>query len=95
VVVTGARGPVGRAVVETLLWLGHTVYAISRRPEHVGLRAAATVVAGDFAEPPSLDAAFDAAASLVLVALPDTAVEVLALARNAGSDRSSWSPPRR
>src|SRR3981081_3729246 len=55
VLVTGATGRVGRAVVAELLGAGVPVRALTRNPATAALPAIAEVVAGDFTEPPSLD----------------------------------------
>lgn len=57
VLVTGATGRVGRAVVAQLLDADVPVCALMRRPATAGLPAAVEVVAGDLTVPESLDAA--------------------------------------
>ncbi|MFI5654803.1 SDR family oxidoreductase [Streptomyces anulatus] len=83
-VVTGATGTLGRHVVDGLLSSGRAVRAVSRRPRQSGLPSAVEVVAGDLHEPSTLGAAFETARALVLIAVPDSAVEVVARARAAG-----------
>lgn len=83
-VVTGATGVLGRRVVDGLLSGGRPVRAVSRRPRQRVLPPAVEVVAGDVHEPSTLGTAFEAARSLVLIAVPDTAVEVVERARKAG-----------
>ncbi|MEV6474831.1 NAD(P)H-binding protein [Streptomyces sp. NPDC051657] len=83
-VVTGATGVLGRRVVDGLLSSGRPVRAVSRRPRHSVLPPAVEVVAGDVHEPSTLGTVFEAARALVLIAVPDTAVEVVACARAAG-----------
>ncbi|MFD4795210.1 SDR family oxidoreductase [Streptomyces anulatus] len=83
-VVTGATGMLGRHVVDGLLSSGRPVRAVSRRPRQSGLPSAVEVVAGDLHEPSTLGAAFETARALVLIAVPDSAVEVVARARAAG-----------
>ena len=92
VLVTGATGRIGRLVVDELLRMGTPVRALTRRLAQAALPAGVEVVAGDFTDPSSLDAALDGVASVFLVwtAPPATAPEVVA--RIAG--RSS-SPARR
>jgi uncharacterized protein YbjT (DUF2867 family) len=57
VLVTGATGRVGRAVIAELLGAGVPVRALTREPATAALPAIAEVVAGDFTEPDSLDPA--------------------------------------
>ncbi|XCM28019.1 NAD(P)H-binding protein [Streptomyces parvus] len=83
-VVTGATGILGRRVVDGLLRRNRPVRAVSRRPRHSNLPAPVDVVAGDLHEPSTLESAFTAATALVLIAVPDTAVDVVARARAAG-----------
>ncbi|MFJ2645264.1 SDR family oxidoreductase [Streptomyces sp. NPDC087420] len=83
-VVTGATGILGRHVVDGLLSTGRPVRAVSRRPQQAGLPPLVEVVAGDLYEPSTLDTAFRTATALVLIAVPDTAAEVVACARAAG-----------
>ncbi|MFD7125005.1 SDR family oxidoreductase [Streptomyces anulatus] len=83
-VVTGATGTLGRHVVDGLLSDGRPVRAVSRQPPQSGLPSAVEVVAGDLHEPSTLGTAFETARALVLIAVPDSAVEVVACARAAG-----------
>ena len=80
VLVTGATGRVGRALVAELLSAGVPVRALTRRPDAAGLPAAAEVVAGDLTVPESLDAALQGAGAVFLVwtAPPATAPAVVA-----------------
>jgi len=80
VLVTGATGRVGRAVVAALLDAGVLVRALTRRPEAAALPADVEVVAGDLAVPESLDAALRGARAVFLLwtAPPATAPEVIA-----------------
>ena len=87
VVVTGARGVVGRCVVSALIRDGAKVRAVSRQPERASLPSAVEVRPGDLADPPSLARALADADTLVLVAVPDTAREVVAVAARAGIGR--------
>ncbi|WP_410585909.1 SDR family oxidoreductase [Amycolatopsis sp. lyj-23] len=57
ILVTGATGVVGRAVVGELLAAGVPVRAVSRNPAAAGLPEAVEVVAADLGEPDSLPAA--------------------------------------
>jgi uncharacterized protein YbjT (DUF2867 family) len=79
VLVTGATGRVGRAVVAQLLGAGVPVRALTRRPAEAGLPATVEVVAGDFTVPESLDAGLQGVSAVFLVwtAPPPTAPAVL------------------
>jgi uncharacterized protein YbjT (DUF2867 family) len=79
VLVIGATGRVGRAVVAELLNAGVPVRALARRPATAGLPAAVEVVAGDLTVPESLDASLQGigAAFLVWTAPPSTAPAVI------------------
>ncbi len=79
ILVTGATGRVGRAVVAQLLDVGAPVRALTRRPDATGLPAVVEVVAGDLSVPESLDAALDGVETVFLVwtAPPDTAAAVV------------------
>ena len=59
VLVTGATGRVGRAVVAQLLGAGVPVRARTRRPAAARLPAAVEVVAGDLTVPESLGTRFE------------------------------------
>jgi uncharacterized protein YbjT (DUF2867 family) len=79
VLVTGATGRIGRAVVAELLQTGVPVRALTRRPDTAELPDDVEVVAGDFTAPDSLDAALEGVGSVFLVwtAPPDTAPSVI------------------
>jgi uncharacterized protein YbjT (DUF2867 family) len=79
VLVTGATGRVGRAVVAELLGAGVPVRALTRRPAATGLPATVEVVAGDFTVPESLDTALLGVSAVFLVwtAPPTTAPAVV------------------
>jgi uncharacterized protein YbjT (DUF2867 family) len=79
VLVTGATGRVGRAVVDQLLIAGVPVRALTRRPEAAGLPPTVEIVAGDLTVPESLDAAFLGASAVFLLwtAPPATASAVI------------------
>jgi uncharacterized protein YbjT (DUF2867 family) len=57
VLVTGATGRIGRAVVAELLGAGVPVRALTRQPATAGLPATVEIVAGDLTVPDSLDPA--------------------------------------
>jgi len=67
VLVTGASGRVGRAVVDSLLAAGVPVRALTRRPEAAALPANVEVVTGDLTVPESLDAALRDVGAVFLV----------------------------
>ncbi len=67
VLVTGATGRIGRLVVDELLRAGARVRALTRRPERAVLPATVDVVAGDFTNPSSLDAAAEGVSAIFLV----------------------------
>jgi uncharacterized protein YbjT (DUF2867 family) len=79
VLVTGATGRVGRAVVGQLVEAGVPVRALTRRPASAALPENVEMVAGDFTEPESLDAALRGAGAVFLVwtAPPGTAPQVV------------------
>ena len=79
VLVTGATGRIGRAVVAELLGAGVPVRALTRTPATAALPATAEVVAGDFTEPDSLDLALRGVRSVFLLwtAPPATAAAVV------------------
>src|SRR3954469_14394523 len=88
--VTGATSRVGRLVVDELLRAGVPVRALTRRPNAAALPAGADVVAGDFLDPASLDAARQGVGAVFLVwtAPPTTAEAVIArFAMQAGEPR--------
>ena len=67
VLVTGATGQVGRAVVAELLGAGGPVRALTRRPDAARLPSAVEVFAGDLTVPESLDEALQGVAAVFLV----------------------------
>jgi uncharacterized protein YbjT (DUF2867 family) len=79
VLVTGATGRVGRAVVDQLLGAGVPVRALARRPATAGLPATVEVVAGDLTVPESLDAALQDVGTvfLLLTTPPDRAPAII------------------
>jgi uncharacterized protein YbjT (DUF2867 family) len=79
VLVTGATGRVGRAVVDRLIEAGVPIRALTRRPEAAALPANVEVVTGDLTAPESLDAALRGVRAVFLVwtAPPATAAAVV------------------
>ncbi|MGH7118841.1 MAG: SDR family oxidoreductase [Acetobacteraceae bacterium] len=67
VLVTGATGRVGRAVVGSLTAAGVPVRALTRRPEAAELPASVEIVTGDLTVPESLDAALRDVGAVFLV----------------------------
>jgi uncharacterized protein YbjT (DUF2867 family) len=84
IIVTGATGTIGRLVVAGLLDAGHTVRGMSRHPQRASLPDGADVVFGDLDDPFTLRHAFDGAAQLVLIAVPETVEAVVSRAKQAG-----------
>src|SRR6266576_1731952 len=79
VLVTGATGRVGRAVVDLLIDAGVPVRALTRRPGAAALPANVEVVTGDLTVPESLDAGLRGVGAVFLVwtAPPTTAPAVV------------------
>ncbi|QSB14371.1 NAD(P)H-binding protein [Natronosporangium hydrolyticum] len=84
ILVTGATGNVGRGVVDELQQAGADVRALTRRPEQANLPAGVEVVRGDLADPKTLIPALAGVARLYLFPHPETAQEVVDLAKAAG-----------
>ncbi|MFF4173881.1 NAD(P)H-binding protein [Streptomyces sp. NPDC001744] len=87
ILVTGATGAVGRLVVDRLVAAGEPVRAVTRDPAAASLPEPVEVVEGDLEKPGSLRAAFAGVDRLYLFPVPETAREVVALAREAGVRR--------
>lgn len=87
IIVTGANGKLGRAVVEQLLarMPAPQIGASVRSPAQAGALAAQGVAVrqGDFADPASLARAFAGAAQVLIVSSSTTGEESLRLHRNA------------
>ena len=86
ILVTGARGNVGRHVVQELIARSMAVRVLTRRPEEAGFPAGVEVVRGDLARGTGLVDAFRAVDSVFLVRVPG-ADGVARLARDAGVSR--------
>ncbi|WP_327141749.1 SDR family oxidoreductase [Nocardia sp. NBC_01327] len=88
ILVTGATGTVGRAVIDRLRVLGTPVRALVRRPETANLPADIDVVRGDLGAPESLAAALDGVDSVFLLSagpeIPVHDANVAAAAIRAG-----------
>ncbi|MFF3291989.1 NAD(P)H-binding protein [Streptomyces sp. NPDC003023] len=87
VLVTGATGSVGRHVVDQLVAAGQQVRALTRTPATAGLPEEAEVFEGDLEQPQTLRAALTGVERLYLFPVPETAREVVALAKEAGVRR--------
>ncbi|MGW2346628.1 NAD(P)H-binding protein [Streptomyces sp. NPDC001661] len=78
VLVTGATGRIGRAVVDELLAADVPVRALTRDPAAARLPGGVEVVAGDFADPASLDPALRGVRSVFLLWIaPPATVEAV------------------
>ena len=87
ILVTGATGVIGRAVVKQLIEADVPVRALTRDPARAQLAARADIVAGDLTDPGTLSSAFRGVDRMFLLAIPETAREVVAQARRAGVRR--------
>ncbi|WP_336083446.1 NAD(P)H-binding protein [Nocardia sp. SSK8] len=85
ILVTGATANIGRKVVDHVLAAGCTdVRALTTDPDRAALPPEVEVIEGYIRRPESLGAAFEGVDRMYLAPSPDTAAEVLALARAAG-----------
>lgn len=84
VLVTGAGGNVGSAVVAASTAAGMRVRAVTRTGERAGLPRSAEVVAGDLGDPTTLRAAWDGIESVFLLPGFPATPRLLADARAAG-----------
>ena len=89
IVITGATGTVGSAVVRYLAERGEQVRAVTRVPERARVPVGVEVVRGDFTEPASMSAALAGSRALLLVSVvaPEHERAVVAAARDAGTGR--------
>lgn len=87
ILVTGATGLVGRHVVHQLVQAGESVRALTRNPGKAGLPEGVEVFQGDLLEPASVVSAFEGVQKLFLFPQPETAAEVVDLAKQAGVRR--------
>jgi uncharacterized protein YbjT (DUF2867 family) len=87
ILVTGATGRVGRIVLDRIREAGTPVRALTRDPVAARLPAGVQVAEGDLTRPSTLVRAFEGIRVLYLFPVPQTAVEVLRLARQAGVRR--------
>lgn len=84
VLVTGATGNVGRGVVHRLLEAGVPVRALSRDPARAALPSTVRVFQGDLEQPETVKEALEGVRELFLFPAPETAEQVVELARAAG-----------
>ena len=84
ILVTGATGNVGRAVVDTLAADGHRVRAIARTPDRAALPASVDVVQADLSAPETVSGALAGVDKLFLLGAFSTTGDVLDRARQAG-----------
>ncbi|WP_019928475.1 SDR family oxidoreductase [Nocardia sp. BMG111209] len=84
ILVTGARGQVGGAVLAQLLAAGQPVRVSSRDPRSADFPAAVEVVRADLTDPASLPDALAGVGKVFLYAHPEAAADVAAAARKAG-----------
>ncbi|WP_307868539.1 SDR family oxidoreductase [Umezawaea beigongshangensis] len=87
ILVTGATGLVGRHVVDQLLRARESVRVLTRNPANARFPDGVEVFTGDLLEPGSLVSAFEGVEKLFLFPQPETAVEVVDLAKQAGVRR--------
>lgn len=87
ILVTGATGNVGRNVVRQLVERGVEVRALTRDPARAGLPDGVEVVRGDLAVPETLEPALEGIDRLHLFPVPETAREVVSLAKRCGVRR--------
>ncbi|WP_326599914.1 NAD(P)H-binding protein [Streptomyces sp. NBC_01803] len=90
VLVTGATGTVGRALVASLLAAGASVRAVTRDPLTAGLPGRAQVVGGDPNAPETLAGALDGVSAVFVnpAAAGDLTGRLLGLARERGVGRA-------
>ncbi|MFI9504967.1 NAD(P)H-binding protein [Nocardia sp. NPDC052566] len=102
ILVTGATGNIGRKVVDHLIAEGaKDVRALSNNPKRAALPAEVEVAEGYLRRLSSLPAAFEGVDRMYLAPVPETVIEVVALAREAGiahivdlsgDETSEWEP---
>ncbi len=87
ILVTGAGGHVGRAVLDQLLAAGAAVRASSRDPRAAQLPAGVPVVAADLTRPDTLPAALDGVTRVFLYAQPEGVDGFVQAAQDAGVEQ--------
>lgn len=83
IVITGASGRIGRRTAELLAPTGQRLRLMSREPEHIPEIRNSQSVRGDFADRPSLDAAFAGADTVLIISGSGAPGERAELHRNA------------
>lgn len=83
ILVTGATGLVGRHVVDQLVRAGESVRALTRNPAKAGFPDDVEVFQGDLLEPASVRSALEGVEKLFLFPQPETAAEIVDLAKQA------------
>jgi NADP-dependent 3-hydroxy acid dehydrogenase YdfG len=89
VLVTGASGGIGRAIVTTLAGAGHQVIAVGRDPDRLPAGAGVRRVVADFAQPGKLAAAIEPLGHLDAL-VHCAGVSVPAIAAVAGTVPAAW-----
>ncbi|SEQ65488.1 Uncharacterized conserved protein YbjT, contains NAD(P)-binding and DUF2867 domains [Lentzea xinjiangensis] len=84
ILVTGARGNVGRRVLHRLYAAGHSLRASGRTPSELDVPDGVETVRLDLNDPGTFAAAFDGVTSVLLYAEPDGAEELMKAAKEAG-----------
>ncbi|MBF6173427.1 SDR family oxidoreductase [Nocardia blacklockiae] len=87
ILVTGARGSVGRTVVEKLLAAGESVRAASSQPGDTSLPAEVEVIGLDLTDPAAIDAALDGVDRVFLYAAEKGIDNFARAAKSAGIQR--------
>ncbi|WP_327026567.1 SDR family oxidoreductase [Micromonospora sp. NBC_01739] len=87
ILVTGATGNVGKEVVKHLLAAGAQVRALTRDPDKASFPPEVEVVQGDLLEPETIRPALAGVTAMHLFSVPETAAQVVELAKQAGVRR--------
>ncbi|MQY34388.1 NAD(P)H azoreductase [Streptomyces sp. RB17] len=87
IVVTGATGNVGRALVATLIQAGETVTAVARHIGEEDVPTGVRAVAADLGEPQSLAPALEGAKALFLLVAGEDPAGILSQAAAAGAGK--------
>jgi uncharacterized protein YbjT (DUF2867 family) len=87
ILVTGAGGNVGRIVVDRLAEAGEKVRALTRAPHAATFPRGVEVRGGDLTRPGTLSAALEGVERMYLFPVPETARQVVRLAKESGVRR--------